>query len=101
MPCPYNTLLLGIDQIEDNFKWALRDSQTTQLKMSVSIVSTAVSSNNHPFLIGEQTSNCPRLEAGFVGQNDLVSFVDWSQSQPLTWTVPGWLLTFPVATLVM
>jgi len=70
MNCPYRKLFLAISQIEDNFKLEVGDSQTAQLKMSVSIISIAVSTNNYPFLMGEQTSYCPRLEAGFVSHND-------------------------------
>ncbi len=51
-------------------------SQTQQLKMSVRIISTVVSSDNCPFPIRKYTGNCPRLEAFFVDQNRLVSFCD-------------------------
>ena len=102
MNCPYRKLFLAISQIEDNFKLEVGDSQTAQLKMSVSIISIAVSTNNYPFLMGEQTSYCPRLEAGFVSHNDQVSFVYWSQSQPLTFHGAGLASDFvAVATLLM
>ena len=84
MNCPYRELFFAISQIKHNFKLEVGDSLTAQLKMSVCVVSTAVSTNNRPFLIWEQTGNYPRLEADFVSHNDLVSFVYWSQSQPLT-----------------
>jgi hypothetical protein len=53
MNCPYRELFLAISQIEDNFKLEVGDSQTAQLKMSVSLVSIAVSTNNYPFLMRE------------------------------------------------
>jgi hypothetical protein len=53
MNCPYRKLFLVISQIEDNFKLEVGDSQTAQLKMPVSVVSTAVSTNNYPFLMRE------------------------------------------------
>ena len=102
MNCPYRKLFLAISQIEHNFKLEVGDSQTAQLKMSVSVVSIAVSTNNYPFLMREQTGYCPWLEAGFVSHNDQVSFVYWSQSQPLTLDGAGLASDFvAVATLLV
>ncbi len=53
MLCPYKQLFLAIRQIEYYFKLDFRNSLTQQLKMSVSIVASVVSTNNHPFVIGK------------------------------------------------
>jgi hypothetical protein len=49
--------------------------------MSVSIIATAVATDNHPFQGRKLTGNGPRLEALFVSHNKFVSLVSWSQSQ--------------------
>jgi len=52
--------------------------------------------------IGKLTSNRPGFEALFVGHNYLDSFVNWSQSQPLTVQGAGLASDFvAVATLIL
>jgi hypothetical protein len=49
--------------------------------MSISIIATAIATNNYPFVGGKLTGNGPRLQALFVSHNEFVSLISWSQSQ--------------------
>jgi hypothetical protein len=63
----------AIGQSKHNFQSDIGDSLATQLKMSVSVRSIAVSPDNRPLQIGQQTGNRPRLEALFVSHNGFIS----------------------------
>jgi hypothetical protein len=49
--------------------------------MSISVIATAIATDNYPFQAGKLTGNGPRLEALFVSHNEFVSLISWSQSQ--------------------
>jgi hypothetical protein len=87
MLCPYDRLsALGyqigaIGQGKHNFQLDIRDSLAAQQKVSVGISTIAVSPDNRPLQIRQQTDNCPRLEALFVGHNGFISISKGSHSQ--------------------